>query len=291
MAGLRRRGRFGRDRVAHALTVAERLPGIGCAIEGGHSNEIERIRSAYRDRDGAEAPRRSGWSDRAYRLLMQELEWALLDELTRAGREPQGGRVLEVGCGSGYYLSRFLDYGAAHAAGIDLMENRIDVARKRDPRLELVAGNAAELPWPGGSFHLVTQFTCLSSVFDAGVRKAIAEEMWRVLAPGGAVVSYDIRPAPVPVRALTRLASLRAGTHQPAGTPTQPVAAEELSRWFPAETIRFRSLGLYPELGRLLAPRMPLLARLASRLPGLHVHLLAVATKGRSAEGDVGRSR
>jgi hypothetical protein len=79
--------------------------------------------------------------------------------------------------------------------------------------------------------------------------------------------------------------------HQPAGTPTQPVAAEELSGWFPAETIRFRTLGLHPDLGRLLAPRMPLFARLASRLPGLRVHLLAVATKGRPAEGGVERSR
>ena len=61
--------------------------------------------------------------------------------------------MLEVGCGSGYFLSRFLDYGAAHAAGIDLMEHRIAQARERDPRLELVAGDASRLPWEDGSLR------------------------------------------------------------------------------------------------------------------------------------------
>ena len=44
-----------------------------------------------------------------------------------AGVDPLGKRVLEVGCGGGYYLSRFLDYGAARATGIDLMEQRVAV--------------------------------------------------------------------------------------------------------------------------------------------------------------------
>ena len=107
--------------------------------------EVDRIQAAYRRRDAA-PPSSSQWLDRAYRWLMQELEWTLLDELARIEVDPASARVLEVGCGSGDSLSRFLEYGAIHASGIDLMESRIALARKRDPRLELIAGNAAELP-------------------------------------------------------------------------------------------------------------------------------------------------
>ena len=74
---------------------------------------------------------------------MQELEWALLESLGDAGVDPLGKSVLEVGCGGGYFLSRFLDYGAAQATGIDLMEHRVAAARERDPRLALVAGDAS----------------------------------------------------------------------------------------------------------------------------------------------------
>ena len=242
------------------------------------AREIERIRAAYRERDAASEAKPSAWLDLSYRLQLHELEWALLEELGTAGVDPAGGRVLEVGCGAGYFLNRFLEYGAAHAAGIDLMEERISRASERYPRLELVAGDASRLPWADESFDLVTQFTCLSSVLDAGVRQAIASEMWRVLAPGGAVVSYDVRPTPPVVRALARLASLRAGRDGVAGTPIAPVGADEITRWFPARAIRFRSVGLYPELGRVLA-RRPLLAQLAARLPALRIHMLAVAKK------------
>ena len=91
------------------------------------------------------------------------------------------------------------------------MEDRIAIARERYPRLELVAGDATSLPWPEQSFDLVTQFTCLSSVLDHDVRRAIAAEMWRVLAPGGAIVSYDARAPRGPIRAFRRLGALRAG--------------------------------------------------------------------------------
>jgi SAM-dependent methyltransferase len=240
------------------------------------AQEIERIRAAYRERDAAASATSSYWLDPAYRLRLQELEWALLGELARAWIETAGARVLEVGCGDGYFLSRFLDYGAAHATGIDLMEERVAKGSERDPRLELLAGDASKLPWADGSFDLVTQFTCLSSVLDADLREGIASEMWRVVAPGGAVVSYDVGPDPWPIRAFRRMAALRAGSAPAGGTPTAPVGRAELADWFPGA--RCRRVGLYPELGKLLG-RAPLIARALGKLPGLQVHLLALATK------------
>jgi SAM-dependent methyltransferase len=241
------------------------------------ASEAERIRAEYLRRDAGGAAGSSAWLDPVYRVQLQELEWALLDELRRAALSPAGARALEVGCGSGYFLGRLLDYGAAHAAGIDLVEERIATARERYPRLELVAGDATALPWGDGSFDLVTQFTCLSSVLDRGVRRAIAAEMWRVLAPGGAIVSYDVRVPRAPVRVFRRVAGAVSRRGEP-GTPAEPVEVAELTEWFPDAQLRHRSVGVDPDIGGLLA-RLRMSPRLAARVPALRIHELVVARR------------
>ena len=239
--------------------------------------ELERIRAAYQERDAAGAGR-SAWLERPYRQRMQELEGALLEGLAAAGTDPAGARVLEVGCGSGYFLSRFLDYGAAHAAGIDLMEHRIAQARERDPRLELVAGDAARLPWEDGSFDVVTQFTCVSSVLDAELRRAIAAEMWRVLRAGGTLVSYDMTETPVAVRGFRRAAALRRRGAPPAGTSTTAIDAAELHRLFPGADFVLRRITPSTDVAGS-ADRNRLLAALAAVLPLVRTHLLGIARK------------
>jgi ubiquinone/menaquinone biosynthesis C-methylase UbiE len=62
----------------------------------------------------------------------------VLRALRRSDVPLVGGRVLEVGCGSGYFLHRLVEYGAAQAAGIDLMADRLNQARARYPNLELL---------------------------------------------------------------------------------------------------------------------------------------------------------
>lgn len=242
------------------------------------AREVDRIRAAYGARDTAQGPG-SAWLGRAHRLRMQQLESALLEELALAGLDPSGARVAEIGCGGGYFLSRFLDYGAAQAAGIDLMETRIAIARARDPRLELVVGDAAQLPWPDGAFDLVTQFTCLSSVLDRGLRRRIAAEMWRVTSPGGAIVSYDMRtPSPV-LRAIRRVLALHPRARSDgAHTPTEPVDGDELRALFPGAEARIRPITLATDLAALAQRSRPLSwALMLPRFP--RTHLLAVARK------------
>jgi SAM-dependent methyltransferase len=244
--------------------------------------ELERIRAAYRERDSDGAasgpPARSAWSDPGYRFYMQALEWEMLAALDRAGARLAGGRVLEVGCGSGYFLHRLREYGAAHAAGIDLMDDRIAAARERYPTLELVAGDASRLPWEDASFDVVAQITCLSSVLDATLRAEIAADMWRVLRPGGAILSYDMRPIPRVLGALRGWRARRAG---PAGgpvTPTTPIGVDELRRMWPAGDVRCRTVGVLPELAAL-AGTARWIANVAALVPPVRTHLMATVGK------------
>jgi SAM-dependent methyltransferase len=238
--------------------------------------ELNRIRTAYAERDaGTGSP--YSYARSGYQFYIQQLEWNTLAALRDAGFRYLGADVLEVGCGSGYFLHRFVEFGAVRAAGIDLMESRIEEARRRYPNLELTAGDAGELPWEDASFDLVTQFTCLSSVLRGELRARIASEMWRVLRPGGAILSYDIRPTPVAFRLLRHLHAARRG-HEAAATPTQPVSAAELRAWFPAARLTMRSASLHFDLCGI-ARRGRLAASLLDGLPFLRSHLVAVARK------------
>ncbi len=193
---------------------------------------------------------------------MQEVERSLLRALTDAGVPLAGARVLDVGCGSGYFLHRLREYGAGECHGIDLMENRIAEGRERYPALQLHVGSATELPFPEGEFDLVTQFTCLSSIVDPDVRLAVAREMQRVAA-GGWVLSLDMRGM-LPI-ALRRTVS---------STPTVGLDKGELGRLF-GEPALLRRVALAFELAQL-ADRHAVLATVLATLRPLRSHLLGL---------------
>ncbi len=223
--------------------------------------ELERIRAAYEARDAA-ATTPYRWDNPGYVAYMQLLERALLKAFRDAGVQLDGARVLDVGAGSGYFLHRLMDYGAADGHGIDLMKDRVAEGRRRYPTLHLQVGSATELPYRDGEFDLVTQFTCLSSILDADVRLAVAREMRRV-AGGGWVLSFDMRGL------------RRPGSGQrPADTATVPIDEAELRRLF-GEPALLRKTALAFELAQL-AGRHTTIATALSAVPPLRSHLLGL---------------
>jgi SAM-dependent methyltransferase len=91
--------------------------------------------------------------------------------------------VLDVGCGSGDLLAWFAGRGA-DVAGIDPAPGMVELARARLPGGDVRAGTAEPLPWPDGSFDLVTAVNALQ--FAEDTIDALTE-MARVTAPGGLV--------------------------------------------------------------------------------------------------------
>jgi SAM-dependent methyltransferase len=187
---------------------------------------------------------------------MHDLERTLLRAFADAGLELTGASVLDVGCGSGYFLHRLREYGAGVCHGIDLVEQRIAEARERYPALDFRVGSATELPFERGEVDLATQFTCLSSILDDDVRAQAAAEMLRVAA-GGWVLSFDLR------------SGARGG-----GTPSVGLGPVELQRLFGAAVLLRRVTPRFP-LAQV-AGRHDLLARALGALPPLRSHYLGL---------------
>jgi SAM-dependent methyltransferase len=247
------------------------------------TNELERIRSEYVKRDTAGTANPYTYENPAFMFHMQEREQGLIRMLRRQGLDLAATDVLEIGCGTGHILQRFLDFGARSALGVELMPHRIRMGQEQHPRVHMLCGDGGDLPLASGSFGLVAQFMCLSSVLDASLRMRIAAEMWRVLAPGGLIISYDLRPSSILCSSINHFAHyMQSAPAAPdAGavkTPTRPVELDELRSLFPNARVEAVTLSLNFNLAAI-ARLSPLIASALSGIPALRTHLLAVVRK------------
>jgi SAM-dependent methyltransferase len=122
-----------------------------------------------------------GWGRKA-------VEWATLGEPS-ACREyvavhhhlgvGTGDRVLDMACGSGLALELARVRGAV-VSGIDASPRLVEVALDRNPGSDIRVGDMGDLPWPDGSFDVVTSFRGIWGTTPDAVREA-----HRVLVPGG----------------------------------------------------------------------------------------------------------
>jgi ubiquinone/menaquinone biosynthesis C-methylase UbiE len=174
--------------------------------------------------------------------IREELVAAMLEV---AGEEIAGhGALLDVGCGTGWWLERLLREGVAaeRLIGIELLADRARAAAARAPGARVEWGDAGQLPVPDASCSLVTLFTVLSSMGSASEAAAALREARRVLAPGGAVAVWEPRwPTFNRNTRLVRLSQLRSALG-PGLTMRTLTLAPPLAR---------RVGGLYAPLARL----------------------------------------
>lgn len=115
-----------------------------------------------------------------------------------------GGKGLDVCCGTGMLtleLAKAVGL-SGHVVGLDFCENMLakaDENIKRTPYIgviDLVKGNAMDLPFPDNMFDCATIGFALRNVPD--IRKTI-DEMRRVVKPGGKVLSLELAKPSAPI--------------------------------------------------------------------------------------------
>ena len=196
--------------------------------------------------------------------MTQQLERTLLRVLAKHGVTSLGDkRILEVGCGGGWRLQQFINYGAQpeNLSAVDLQEEAILAAKAINPKIEYRCSNAENLPFPDQSFHLILQFVVFTSILHQEMKHNIAAEMLRVLQPTGFILWYDYYLS------------------KPTNPDVKGIGRREIRDLFPNCTFEFHRVTLAPPLVRAIAQHSFLLCYLLEKIPWLCMHYLVVIQK------------
>jgi SAM-dependent methyltransferase len=138
------------------------------------------------------------WGSRVGKLWLRD---RLLGRLSLRGDE----RVLDLGCGHGLLLlgaARRLTTGKAIGIdrwiGKDQADNRPEATNQNArlegvaDRVEVISGDARQLPFANGTFDLVLSSWVLHNLATSAEREQAVREIARVLNPGGRVAILDL---------------------------------------------------------------------------------------------------
>jgi ubiquinone/menaquinone biosynthesis C-methylase UbiE len=124
----------------------------------------------------------AGWFDRTRTRALVELPY--LDYLT--GRLKEGASILDLGCGTGEPMLRYLVARHYEVLGVDASVAMIDIARARFPATRFEVGDMRALNL-GRSFDAVIAWHSLFHLAP-GDQRAMFQTFARLLEPGGVLM-------------------------------------------------------------------------------------------------------
>lgn len=138
----------------------------------------------------------------------------MAESLWPEGAPPEGSRLLELGCGPGFYARRLgATFGQLRVTGVDRSERQLGRARSlaaagRLENCSFESGDARDLPAPDASFDAVVASRLFIILPE---REQALAEAYRILKPGGRCFIAEPRSAlraAVPLTAMRLLAGL-----------------------------------------------------------------------------------
>lgn len=109
--------------------------------------------------------------------------------LQHLSKRAGAGRLLDVGCGTGFIISLARDL-FSHIDGIDVTKAMLERVDTSSGNITLHEGFAENMPFADGTFDMASSYAFMHHVHD---HRAILHEVRRVLRPGG-LFYIDLEP-------------------------------------------------------------------------------------------------
>ncbi len=129
--------------------------------------------------------------DRRYSVARR---YGRVEALLRLASRLDARRILEVGCGTGYWLAQLRAFGDV-LYGLDPSTGMLKQAQRREGHLRLTGGRAEHLPFREQALDLVF---CVQAIHHFAQPQRFVDQAYRVLEHGGAlaIVGSDQRHPP-----------------------------------------------------------------------------------------------
>ncbi|MCE9628130.1 MAG: class I SAM-dependent methyltransferase [Candidatus Eisenbacteria bacterium] len=114
----------------------------------------------------------------------------LTGALQRAGMAPNNRRVLDIGCGTGFWTDYYVSRGA-HYTGVDIAQVSVDRLAQRYTEQRFVRADVSE-GVPGGPYDVINVFDVLYHITDDAKWQAALQHLAAALAPGGVLLVTDV---------------------------------------------------------------------------------------------------
>ncbi|GAB2899218.1 class I SAM-dependent methyltransferase [Paralcaligenes ginsengisoli] len=166
--------------------------------------------------------------------------------------------LLEIGCGSGSNLVELIRLGfdPSNLIGNELLDEKLALARKNLPNsVVLYPGDATSLNILDESLDLVYQSTVFSSLIDNEFQQDLANNMWRWVKPGGAILWYDFI------------------YNNPSNPDVRGVSLKRVKTLFPEAKISTIRVTLAPPISRRVTKIHSSLYTLCNLFPFLRTHV------------------
>jgi SAM-dependent methyltransferase len=122
-----------------------------------------------------------------YDVFTPQANEALIAAFMRLSGLPGGARVADLGCGSGVF-TELLRRRGYQSVGLDISPKLLALGRRKYPGLELIGGDAENLPFENASLDGVLLTGLVHHLPDP---RRLASEVRRVLKNGGRFVAFD----------------------------------------------------------------------------------------------------
>lgn len=128
------------------------------------------------------------------RYIYQRRTEVLQEYLEKTNCDPRNLRVLDIGCGSGYYTEFWREMGVKDYMGIDVSRSVVARLEERYPDMKFVCGDISKeqvVDVIAQRFNFITLFDVLYHIVSDQAARAALCNVGRMLEVGGVCVVFD----------------------------------------------------------------------------------------------------